>query len=47
VTFKPLLMQVTVLYGKSLEGQSEKNRNFCVAARSGLALAATNSGTLG
>jgi hypothetical protein len=47
VTFKPLLMLVTVLYGKSLEGESEKNRHFCVAAGSGPALAATNSGTLG
>jgi hypothetical protein len=28
VTFKPLLMQVTVLYGKSLEGESEFFSNF-------------------
>jgi hypothetical protein len=28
VTFKPLLVQVTVLYGKSLEGQSENFSNF-------------------
>jgi hypothetical protein len=28
VTFKPLLIQVTVLYGKSLGLHREKNREF-------------------
>jgi hypothetical protein len=47
VTFKPLLIQVTVLYGKSLEGRAKKFVETGGQGWKGATLAAVTMRTLG